>query len=144
MTQSWNETFARDTQPDMAQVEAFIVTPLWRELRTHVEQTHGVQPRAEHSTCSGAPGWNVKYKKAGRSLCTLYPSRGFFTCLVCIGAAEAAEAELMLNTCTDYVRKLYASVKPFNGARWLMINVTDAGVLADVEMLIGCRAKVKR
>lgn len=144
MIKSWNQEYSIDTQPDMAQLEAYIATPLWNELRAYVEKTYEVQPHVEHSTCSGAPGWNVKYKKAGRSLCTLYPDRGYFTCLVCIGGAESVEAELLLNTCTDYVRELYSNVKPFNGARWLMIGVTNADVLADVKMLIGCRAKVKK
>jgi len=85
----------------------------------------------------------VKYRKASRSLCTLYPHHGFFTCLICIGGTEAVEVELLLETCSEYVRQLYATVKPLNATRWLMIDVTNSDVLADVKTLIGCRAKRK-
>jgi len=91
----------------------------------------------------GAPGWNVKYKKSGRALCTLYPDAGSFIALVTIGQKESTEAELMLRTFTPYLQALYARVKTYNGARWLMIHVTDGGILSDVKRLIALRVPVK-
>jgi hypothetical protein len=85
----------------------------------------------------------VKYKKSGRALCTLYPDAGQFIALVTIGAKEATEAELLLPTCTEFLRELYARTQTFNGARWLMIHVTDEGVLEDVKKLIRLRVAPK-
>jgi len=97
-------------------------------------------PRIEYSRCGMAPGWNVKYKKGGRALCTLYPAAGSFTCLVCIGQREAMAAEALLPLCSPPVRQLYHTASPLNGSRWLMIPVTDEAVLTDVKALIGIRA----
>ncbi len=140
---NWNELYSKNTTPDLAAVSAYIGSPLWEELHSHLETAYGVLPAIEHSICSGAPGWNLKYKKSGRALCTLYPAPGFFTCLVSVGAKEAMEAELLLSICTDYLKELYWGTKPYNGSRWLMIEVTTQEILEDVKRLIALRIKKK-
>ena len=141
---NWNELYPKGSQPNLTIVSDYISNPLWTQLCNHVESTYGVLPTMDHSICSAAPGWNLKYKKSGRALCTLYPSKGFFTCLISIGSKEAMQAELALSTCTDYLQNLYWSAKPFNGSRWLMIEVTSQEILEDLEMLIALRVKKKK
>ncbi len=88
----------------------------------------------------------MKYKKGSRAVCTLYPEEGYFICMcqVSVGAKEAPEAELALNGCTAYVRQLYHDTTPFNGGRWMMIEVRNGEVLEDVKELIGIRMRKKR
>jgi len=137
----WSERYPKASEPALLQIAQYIDSPLWPELRGFVETAYGVLPKVEYSMCSGARGWNLKYKKGGRSLCTLYPHEGFFTCLVCIGGKETMEAELVLTACNAYTRELYRKTKPFNGTRWLMIDVTSQDILEDVKRLICVRAK---
>ena len=54
-----------------------------------------------------------------------------------------AEAELVLSS-HEALRVLYENTKPFNGARWLMIAVTDGDVVNVVKKLITIRACVKK
>jgi hypothetical protein len=135
----WYQRYPKAQQPTPDEISTFIGSPLWDELCRWVEASYKTKPKIEHSVCSGAPGWNVKYKKSGRSLCTLYPDAGSFTALITIGTLEAPEAELLLPTCSDDLRELYAHTREFNGARWLMIRVTDAAVLEDVKKLVRLR-----
>lgn len=140
----WNEQYPKGSQPDLTQIRDFIANPLWDELCGYMQETYLVNPLVEHSICSGAPGWNVKYRKGSKALCTLYPAEGSFTCMVSIGSKESMEAELLLGDCTEYVRELYWQCTPFNGGRWLMIDVRTPEILADVKMLIGTRVKPKK
>ncbi|WMC93910.1 DUF3788 domain-containing protein [Kineothrix sp. MB12-C1] len=141
---NWHEFYPKDNRPDLSAISAYINNPLWDELCSHLENSYGVSPTVEYSICSGAPGWNLKYKKSGRALCTLYPAEGFFTCLVSIGSREAMEADLLLVTCTDYLQELYQNTEPFNGGRWLMIRVASPEILCDVKALIALRVKKKK
>ncbi len=141
---NWNELFPKGIPPGLSAVSEYIASPLWEALRTHLEDTYGVQPTVEHSVCSGAAGWNLKYKKRGRALCTLYPAQGFFTCLVSIGKREAPEAELLLGSCTEDIQQLYWNTRLHNGGRWLMIAVTSPEILADTQALIALRMKKKK
>ncbi len=140
---NWTERYTRNDQPSLSDIAAFIGNPLWGKLCTYLESSYGVSPRVEYSTCSGAPGWNVKYKKSGRALCTLYPDAGSFIALVTIGRKESTEADLLLGTFSPYVQALYSGVKTYNGARWLMIHVTDEEILSDVRRLIALRVPAK-
>lgn len=89
------------------------------------------------------PGWNLKYQKSGKSLCTLYPMEGFFIALVVIGNKESYEADLCLPSLSCYMQNLYHNTVSSAGSRWLMINVTEASVLEDVIRLIQIRSKSK-
>ena len=140
---NWLEAYPKSEEPTLQQISDFIASPLWNGLCSWAEGSYSVAPKVEHSTCSGAPGWNVKYKKSGRALCTLYPDRGQFIALVTIGAKEAPEAELLLPTCSDYIRELFARTQTFNGARWLMIHISDERVLEDVKKFIRLRVVPK-
>ncbi len=137
---NWNELYGSGNRPEQEEIDGYVASPLWGELRGFLEGRYGVAPAAEYSRCGMAPGWNVKYKKGGRSLCTLYPREGGFDCLIVIGAREEAGAGLALPACTPYVRELYRAAKPLNGGRWLMIAVDAPEILEDVKRLIQVRA----
>lgn len=141
---AWCKRYPKTDEPDLARITEYIGSPLWRELCGFVESGYAAKPKVEYSMCSGAPGWNVKYRAGGRSLCTLYPHEGFFTCLVCIGAREAMEAEIVLSACCPYTRELYQKARPVNDTRWLMIDVTSSAVLEDVKSLLSVRVKPKQ
>lgn len=140
----WSDAYKKEDKPDLVQIRSYIGTPLWEELINFVETNYGVKPEIEHSMCSGAKGWNVKYRKSGRSLCVLYPDQGHFTALVVIGAKEVQAAELELTLCTPRTNEIYRNAGSLNGSRWLMIDVSCKEVLEDVKRLIAVRASFKR
>lgn len=135
----WSERYGPDARPTEEQISAYIGSGLWEDINAYLQRAYDVKPIHAYSKCSAQPGWNVKYQKAGRSLCILYPMAGYFIALVTIGERERPEAELLLAHCTAAVRGLYEKAAPFNGSRWLMINVTEPAVLEDVKRLIALR-----
>lgn len=140
----WSEQYTKTDEPALTQIAEYIGSPLWKALCGFVETSFGTLPKLEYSMCSGAPGWNVKYRTGSRALCTLYPHAGFFTCLICIGGREMMEAELVLTACSPYTRELYQKTKAFNGTRWMMIDVTSHVILEDVKRLLYVRTKPKQ
>ena len=139
----WNLLYSEKEPPSWEQIAEYINDPLWTVFNQRIQSAYHCDPRLEYSRCSMQPGWNVKYKKGGRALCTLYPAEGYYTCMVSIGSREAAEAELLLTACTPYVRELYRDAGCLNGSRWLMIDVTDRDILTDVMELIQTRVQRK-
>lgn len=81
----WHELFPKTRQPEPSEIEAYIESPLWAEFCGWLQAAYAAGPLIQYSVCSGAPGWNVKFRKGSRAICTNYPRRGYFTCLVCIG-----------------------------------------------------------
>lgn len=140
----WNTLYLADHQPTAAEISAYIDNPLWEKLNKFLVNSYDIAPEYSYSKCSLQAGWNIKYKKAGRSLCTLYPLGGFFIAMVVIGAKELGETELRLPALDPYTQALYERTSEAMGSKWLMINVTTESILNDVEALIQIRRKIKK
>lgn len=140
----WSKLYGPDNQPSETDIAEYVKSPLWEELNGFLRGSYETEPVLSYSRCSGQPGWNAKYRKAGRTLCTLYPMPGFFIALVVIGAKESGETELMLPVCSEYTQRLYAKTPFVMGGRWLMIRVADEAVLDDAKRLIQLRRPVRQ
>ncbi len=125
---NWNMLYSKEKSPSMEQITDFINNPLWEEFNSRIQSAYQVKPRLEHSCCSMQAGWNIKYKKGGKSLCTLYPMEGYFIALVVVGNHELSEAELLLPLCSEYVQTVFKNTKVGNGqslsfAAWQLFKV---------------------
>jgi len=139
----WNELFGNEQVPSENQIVEFVDTTLWVDLRNYLQQTYNVLPKMFYSCCSMDKGfwkgWNIKYKKNGKSLCTLYPKQGYFVALVPVGAKEAAETELLIPICDKYTQDLYSQTKSGTNGKSLALNVTSKNILRDVKELVALR-----
>ena len=135
----WSALYTSENQPSMEMVAEYINHPLWMEFHSRIQSKYQIEPRMEYSRCSMQAGWNMKYKKSGKSLCTLYPMRDYYIALVVIGRKEMTEAELLMPLCSDYVQTVFHDTKVGNGQKWLMIDVREREVLEDVLNLIQLR-----
>lgn len=140
----WSELYNQSNQPTLGSINAFINNELWYKLCSFIEETYSISPKLEYSKCSMQKGWNLKYKKGGKSLCTLYPMKDYFIALVVIGEKELIESELMLPTLSDYVQRLFSETVFSLGGKWLMIEVRENDVLEDTLKLIQLRVKPKK
>ena len=139
----WSKKNDMANQPCLEDVSEYIHSGLWKELNAALQGSYSVKPALSYSKCTAQPGWNVKYKKSGKSLCTLYPMDGFFIALVTIGNKETHELEQTLSSYSEYTQALYRRT-PFScGGRWLMISVTEKAILNDVVNLIDLRVRTK-
>ncbi len=139
----WNVLYTPDNPPSLEEIGNYVDTDLWQRLNSYLQNTYQIQPKLSYSRCSMQPGWNVKYQKSGKSLCTLYPLAGYFIALVVIGSKESEEAEFMLPSYSEYTQNLYQNTAYSAGGRWLMINVTEPAILDDVINLMRIRVKPK-
>ncbi len=140
----WLELFGSNIQPTEAEINQFIANPMWKDFNDYIQNEYKVMPKYSFSGCSGQPGWNVKYQKSGRSLCTLYPMFGYFIALVVIGLKEEDEMQKIFFTLEEHIKLLLNRADSIMGARWLMIHVTSEEILNDVKRLIQIRVNTKR
>ena len=141
----WNELFEAYRSPSFEEIRDFIgeAKPIWDELVSYIEETYKVKPQLDYSKCSAQPGWNVKYKKRGKSLCTLYPMPNYFIALVVVGVKEENEVELAIKAdlFTPYVNELYSKTAFSAMGRWLMIEVKNKEVVNDIKTIIEIRVR---
>lgn len=135
--ETWVKMFDDANAPQDSDAENFINNQLWGELNTFIKQKYSVKPLLSYSNCSAQPGWNYKYKRKGKALCTLYPEKGFFITLIVISEKEIAATEAVLPLLTDYTKNLYKNSPLMKRmGKWLMISVKDNDILRDVKELL--------
>ena len=143
----WNELFDADRMPSYEDIREYIgeAKTVWDELVLYIEETYKTKPQMDYSKCSAQPGWNVKYKKSSKSLCTLYPMPNDFIALIVVGAKEEHEVELAMEAgiFSEYVRELYQNTAFSAMGRWLMIEVKQKDVLNDIKALLRIRLRSK-
>lgn len=133
--------------PSYEDIRAFIHSPvqeLWMELNEYIQEQFKSKPKIHYSTCAGKPGWNVKYQKSGKSICTLYPEQNCFTALVVI---KQDLAPLIATTSPEFhplIQDLVKNSKPFNHTLWLMIPITARPVLESVLDLLQFKMSIQK
>lgn len=139
----WSNLYDPNNQPTLENISEYVNTQLWHDLNIFLQNTYNIQPKLSYSKCSMQRGWNLKYQKGGKSLCTLYPMENYFIILIVIGNKEVHEAELFIPVSSKYTQDLYQKTAYSAGGRWLMMNVTDRKRLDDAINLIKIRVKPK-
>ena len=136
----WHEWYGPDHPPAFDEISAYVGSGLWDGAREALESAFQTAPRLEYSRCAMQKGWNVKYKKGGRALCTLYPMAGQFIALVVIGQREEANMPSVLPVLKENTQALYHRTPFSMGGRWLMLKVEDEAALKDLMSLVRLRA----
>ncbi len=130
--------------PSIEEIGKYVNKPVFLQFCFYMKEKYHCNERVEFSSCSWMPGWNIKFKKSGKNLCTLYPHEEFFTAFIVVGRKEKTEVETILPECNPELQKIYNQTKAGNGQRWLMIDLEDADAMYwDVMRLIEIRSKVK-
>ena len=133
--------------PVFDEISEYIDEPaktLWQDINSFIQTQYKAAPKLTYSKCSAKPGWNVKYHKAGKSLCTLYPEKTGFVALVVITLDLVPLIEAMSGELEAELLDIIKSAKPLNGTLWLMIPVAERAVLDNVKRLIMLKQQTKR
>lgn len=126
--------------PSIAEIREYIGVTLFEEFCRDMDKEYQAIRKIEYSKDVWARGWNIKFKKAGKSLCVIYPKHNYFTVLVVVGSKEKERVENMLPCLTKELQELYQNTKEGNGQRWLMIDLhSDDRVYREVLQLIRIR-----
>lgn len=114
----------KSRQPSMGEISVFISNSLFDCLCMTMADEYAALIKIVYSCDKILLGWNVKFKKGGRTLCTFYPRRGFFHMLLVVGPKEAERVEALLPSCSREFREVYSNTKEGMGQRWMLFDFT--------------------
>lgn len=128
----------RTAIPVIDDFSEYIRNPLWTEFHTYMSETYKIVPKFEYSRCS-LPGWNAKFKKSGKNLCTVYPYEAYFMVMIVVGTNEKERVEAELSSFSETTQNIYQDTKEGMGQRWLQIVFEDEDLFDDIKRLIAIR-----
>ena len=78
----------RNYCPTLEEIGTYVNNPVFRKFCSEIQADYKCSAKIEYSSCSWEPGWNIKFKKSGKALCTIYPRESYFTAMLVVGRAE--------------------------------------------------------
>lgn len=136
---TWEEAYGKEKTPSMEEISAFIGNPCWERLLNTIEAEYGSKPSLHYSGCSMQRGWNLKFRKSGRSLCTLYPTPGWYYALVVLNDLALEHARAMHESFSPAVQTLLAQAQQMKNQAWLMAEIHDQKDMEDALALLHLR-----
>jgi len=132
----------KPTEDEMANFIGEPAKGAWVEIRRSIEEHYDAIPE---TVFGGAKyGWEVCYRKSGKTLCSLTPEKGGVMVLIVLGKKESEKALLMRNELSPKMFKLIENTKQLHDGRWLWIRLLKANDANDVKKLLPIKRKPKK
>jgi Protein of unknown function (DUF3788) len=112
---------------------------LWEQLTQFIWDNY--QMRGDLSYGGKNYGWNLWYRKSGKSLLTLYPNQGYFVAQIVLGR-EQVEQALALKLGKN-VQTLLVETPQLHDGRWLFIKVKTGRDVKDIQQLLQIKKRPK-
>jgi hypothetical protein len=106
--------------------------PLWKGLTQFIADNYPIP--GEWNFGGKNYGWNLWYRKSGKTLLTLFPQKGYFVAQIVLGRDQVEQA-LTLKLGTN-VGTVLTETPQLHDGRWLFIKVKTAKDVKDVQQLL--------
>lgn len=132
--------------PSDEQIQAHMgskASEAWLHLIKFAEQNYDHQP--EFIFGGKNYGWNLRYRKSGKTLFSMFPEKDCFTVLLVLGQKEREAYNVRLEEFGEFFKSTYESAPQFHDGRWLWINVRSVeDIVGDIEKMILIKKKPKK
>jgi len=129
--------------PTEQEITDFIGGPAkraWVRLRDFLKENYDIVPEMIFDK---KQGWDIRYRKSGRTLITLTPEKGAVRILIVLGREESEKALSMKNELSSKMLRFIENTKQLHDGRWLWIRLFQTKEAEDVERLVLMKRKPK-
>ena len=130
--------------PTEKEITDFIGEPAkeaWAELRRFLREKYDIVPEM---IFGGKHGWDLRYRKSGKTLVTLTPEKGAVRILLVLGREESEKALSMRKELTPKMYELIKDTKQLHDGRWLWIRLFHKKEAEDVKKLLPIKRRPKK
>ena len=116
--------------------------PVWQQLCRAIEERYDM----ERLWDSGGKSWTYeyKYRRGGKTLCSLYAKSQCMGFLVIFGKAERAKVEAIWESLSPAVRAQYEAAQTYHDGKWVMFYPTDTTSFVDYMELLALKRRPNR
>lgn len=112
---------------------------VWQQLCSMIDEKYEM----ERLWNTGGKKWTYeyKYRRGGKTLCTLYAREKCIGFMIIFGKDERAKFEAERNDYSQQVQKIYDEAKTYRDGKWVMFEPTDTSMFQDFIKLLGIKRK---
>ena len=116
--------------------------PVWAGLRACIEAAYDM----DGAWGPGGKAWTYeyKYRRGGKTLCSLYAKSQCMGFLVIFGKAERAKVEAIWEDLSPAVRAQYEAAQTYHDGKWVMFQPADTAGFTEYMKLLALKRKPNR
>lgn len=124
---------------DMAVLLGLQLYNVWKELCTIIDEKYEM----DHLWAKGGKTWNYeyKYRRGGKTLCTLYARENDIGFLIIFGKEERAKFEVIRENLSEDVQKIYDESKTYHDGKWVMYHPVNTSMFDDFLKLLAVKRR---
>ena len=115
---------------------------LWLEIQKYLEEYYDFTPELIYY--GQKYGWTLRYRKSGKTLCSLFPEKDAFTVLVVLGRIEVEKTFSIIDMLNLEVRTLFENAEQKRDGRWLWIRVLINADVESIKVLLNIKRKSRK
>lgn len=134
----------KENEPSEREINRFIGQKYsyWLELHKFLEENYEFTP--EKVFYGMKYGWTVRYRKSGRTLCSLFPEEDAFTVLIVLGKKEVEKTILTIDKLNPEVKSVFENAKQLRDGRWLWVRIFSSSDIESIKELVKIKRKPKQ
>lgn len=115
---------------------------VWQKLCAAIDEKYDM----DRIWNSGGKAWTYeyKYRRGGKTLCSLYAKENCMGFMVILGKDERAKFEAARNNYSELVQKIYDETKTYHDGKWLMFEPIDTSLFGDFLQILAIKRKPNR
>ena len=115
---------------------------VWQALCSAIDEKYDM----ERIWNTGGKNWTYeyKYRRGGKTLCSLYAKNNCVGFMIIFGKDERAKFEDIRETVSDTVCKQYDKAQTYRDGKWVMFEPTDTTEFDDYMKLLAIKRKPNR
>ncbi len=115
---------------------------VWQALCSTIDEKYDM----ERLWNTGGKNWTYeyKYRRGGKTLCSLYAKSNCVGFMIILGKDERAKFENIRATLSDAVCRQYDNAQTYHDGKWVMFEPTDTTDFSDYMKLLAIKRKPNR
>lgn len=116
--------------------------PVWEALCAAIEEKYDMDRIWDKGYRDWV--WEYKYRRGGKTLCTLYAKEKAIGLQIIFGRDERAKAEAKREEVSAEVYRVYEEAATFHDGKWVMFLPTDTAAISDYLKLLAVKRRPNR
>ena len=112
---------------------------VWTKLCAAIDEKYDM----ERLWGNGGKAWNYeyKYRRGGKTLCSLYAKENCIGFMIIFGKAEREKFESCKENYSEQVQKIYDAAKTYYDGKWVMFEPVDTVLFDDFIRLLSIKRR---
>jgi len=127
------------TDTEIEQLLSPKIYAAWESIVDFIKQNYSMDILWDIGRKAGK--YECKFRKGGKTLCALYARENSFGVMVILGKNEREKFEEHKASFSAKMQQLYDNTHQYHDGKWLMVDVTDATNLTEIQQLIVIKKK---